>query len=66
MPAGRRPRIMFVTDEPVKDALEKWADDESKTVSGLLDELIKEILIQKGYIEPPKKLLGQLIRDHKT
>jgi hypothetical protein len=57
---------MFVTDEPVKDALEKWADDESKTVSGLLDELIKEILIQKGYIEPPKKLLGQLIRDRKT
>jgi hypothetical protein len=57
---------MFVTDEPVKEALEKWAEDESKTVSGLLDELIKEILIQKGYIEPPKKLLGQLIRDRKT
>ena len=57
---------MFVSDEPTKDALEKWAEDEGKTVSALLDQLVKEVLIQKGYIEPPKKLLSQLTSDRKT
>lgn len=55
--SGRRPRIMFVTDEKVKKALEDWAESESRTVSSLLDELVKEVLVQKGYIEAPKKLL---------
>jgi len=58
MPAGKRPRVMFVTSDHVKQALERWAEDEDKTVSSLLDELIKEVLVQKGYLEPPKKLLS--------
>ena len=57
MSLGRRPRIMFVTDEKTKKALEDWAEAESRTVSNLLDELVKEVLVQKGYIEAPKKLL---------
>jgi hypothetical protein len=59
MPAGKRPRVMFVTDELTKEALERWAEEEGRTVSNLLDELVKEVLVQKGYIEPPKKLLSQ-------
>jgi CopG-like RHH_1 or ribbon-helix-helix domain, RHH_5 len=66
MPAGRRPRVMFVTDDRTKEALEKWADVEGRTVSNLLDELVKEVLVQKGFIEPPKKLLSQLGTSHKT
>jgi hypothetical protein len=66
MPAGRRPRVMFVTDDPIKLALEKWASDEGKTVSSLLDELVKEVLAQKGYVDPPKKLLSQSTNTRKT
>lgn len=58
MAISRRPRIMFVTSEENKKALEVWASDTSRTVSSLLDELISEILIQKGLIEAPKKLLN--------
>jgi hypothetical protein len=58
MAISRRPRIMFVTSEENKKALEVWASDTSRTVSSLLDELISEVLIQKGLIEPPKKLLN--------
>ncbi|BAZ12302.1 hypothetical protein NIES4071_41320 [Calothrix sp. NIES-4071] len=66
MPAGKRPRVMFVTDDQTKEALEKWADAEGRTVSNLLSELVKEVLVQKGYIEPPKKLLSQSARSYKT
>ena len=58
MTTGKRPSIMFVTSEENKQALEAWAKDTSKTVSSLLDELITEVLAQKGLIEPPKKLLN--------
>ncbi|BAZ71359.1 hypothetical protein NIES4106_61560 (plasmid) [Fischerella sp. NIES-4106] len=65
MPAGSRPRIMFVTDEEVKEALEHWAEDERRSVSSLIDTILRELLVEKGYLEPPKKLLSQL-RDRKT
>lgn len=53
----RKPRIMFQTDEPTKEALERWAEDEGKTVSNLIDTALKELLLEIGYLEPPKKLL---------
>lgn len=53
----RKPRIMFQTDEPTKEALERWASDEGKTLSNLIDTALKELLIEMGYSEPPKKLL---------
>lgn len=63
--ATRKPRIMFQTDEAAKDALERWASDENRTLSSLIDTVLKELLIEKGYLEPPKKLLNRT-SDRKT
>jgi hypothetical protein len=65
MPTGKSPRIMFVTDDKTKEAIDKWASDEHRAVSGLLNDLVKEFLVQKGYLEPPKKFLSQR-SDRKT
>lgn len=55
---ARRPRIMFVTDEWAKQALDDWAESENLTTSSLLDKLVQEVLVAKGYSpEAPKKLL---------
>ena len=61
----RKPRIMFQSDEATKEALERWASDENRTVSSLIDTVLKELLIEKGYLEPPKKLLSRT-SDRKT
>lgn len=56
---------MFQTDEATKDALERWASDENRTLSSLVDTVLKELLIEKGYLDPPKKLLNRT-SDRKT
>ena len=56
---------MFQTDEPTKQALERWAEEEGKTVSNLIDTALKELLLEIGYLEPPKKLLKRA-SNHQT
>ena len=56
---------MFQSDEATKEALERWASDENRTMSSLIDTVLKELLIEKGYLEPPKKLLSKT-SDRKT
>ena len=48
---------MFVSDEETRAALERWAADEKKTLSNLINTVLKELLLDLGYLEPPKKLL---------
>jgi len=37
----RRPRIGFVCDQGLKESLEKWAEEESRTVSNLIELICK-------------------------
>jgi hypothetical protein len=51
MAVFRRPRIGFVCDQALKEALEQWAEEESRTVSNLIE------LICKNAVEAKKQAM---------
>jgi len=51
MVVSRRPRVAFVCDQTLKESLEKWAEEESRTVSNLIE------LICKNAVEAKKQTM---------
>jgi hypothetical protein len=41
---SRRPRIGFVCDQTLKESLEKWAEEESRTLSNLIELICKNAI----------------------
>ncbi|SRR5579883_306387 len=48
----RRPRIMFICDEAIKETLEKRAAAEHRTVSNLVEMIVVEELRRNSHSEP--------------
>lgn len=46
MGTNKRPRIAFICDQELKDALEKWADAEGRTLSNLMERIAQNALAQ--------------------
>lgn len=47
----KKPRVMFTCDESLKDALEAWADKESRTVSNLCELIVRKAAQNAGYLK---------------
>jgi len=48
---SRRPRIAFICDHALKESLEQWAEEESRTLSNLIE------LICKNAVEAKKQTM---------
>ncbi|WP_103126980.1 ribbon-helix-helix domain-containing protein [Nostoc cycadae] len=44
---SRRPRIAFVCDQSLKESLERWAEEESRTLSNLVELICKNAVENK-------------------
>jgi hypothetical protein len=47
----KKPRVMFTCDEPLKEALEAWAEKESRTVSNLCELIVRKAARDAGYLK---------------
>lgn len=47
----KKPRVMFTCDDSLKDALEAWAEDESRTVSNLCELIVRKAAQDAGYLK---------------
>jgi hypothetical protein len=56
MVATRRPRIGFVCDQTLKESLEQWAEEESRTLSNLIE------LICKNALEAKKQAMEKTVK----
>jgi len=53
---SRRPRIAFICDQTLKESLEQWATEESRTLSNLIE------LICKNAVEAKKQAMEKTIK----
>ncbi|MEB3150500.1 MAG: hypothetical protein VKL60_15995, partial [Sphaerospermopsis sp.] len=44
---ARRPRIAFICDQSLKESLEKWAEEENRTLSNLVESICKNAVQTK-------------------
>jgi hypothetical protein len=42
-----KPKVMFVTDEETREYLEAWAGDEGRSLSNLVDRIVKAAIKQR-------------------
>lgn len=49
----KRPRIMFTCDDETKSYLEEWAETENRTLSNLMETLVREAIAARQAHEPP-------------
>lgn len=47
----KKPRIMFTTDDDLKQALKEWADNESRTVGNLCEVIVRKAAKDAGYLQ---------------
>jgi hypothetical protein len=53
----RRTAVISIrTDEQLKKALEDAAEWDSRSLAGLVEKILKEWCVEKGYIRPPRTL----------
>lgn len=52
---SEKPRVMFLCDESLKDALKAWADEESRTVSNLCELIVRQAAKDAGYLKDDGK-----------
>jgi hypothetical protein len=45
--------ISFRVDDDIKDAIEKAAADDSRTVTSYAEKVLRDDLRKKGYLQPP-------------
>lgn len=57
-PKYRRPRVMFICEQEVKDYLEGWADSENRTVSNLVETLVTDAITVKQSGRSDKEALA--------
>ena len=55
MPTTKK-RILIQVDDDLDEALKSCAEDEDRSVSSLVVSVMREVLVQKGYLEPKKPL----------
>lgn len=58
-------RVMFQADYDLDEALKACADDENRSISSLIASVMREYLIQKGYLQE-KKSMPTTIVSYKT
>lgn len=46
----KKPRITFTCDESLRDALEAWSKQESRTVSNLCELIVRQAARDMGYL----------------
>ncbi|WP_448603824.1 ribbon-helix-helix domain-containing protein [Thermoleptolyngbya sp.] len=42
-----KPKVMFVTDEETREYLETWAEEEGRSISNLVDRIVKAAIKQR-------------------
>ncbi len=47
----KRPRVIFMCSEETKDALQKWAKREKRTLSNMIERIVDEALAQEKTID---------------
>jgi hypothetical protein len=47
----KKPRVMFTCDEPLKESLEAWAEHESRTVSNLVELIVRQAAKDAGHLQ---------------
>ena len=52
--AERKPFLLRV-DPQVLKALQKWADDDLRSLNGQIEFLLRRLLIEQGRLKPPAK-----------
>ncbi len=45
---SKKPRVVIYVNEETKAVLDKWAEDERRTVNNLINLLIEDAIITKG------------------
>ena len=51
MPSDKKPFVLRISPDTLK-ALEKWADDEFRSLNGQIEYLLQEALKKNGRIKP--------------
>ncbi len=59
---SKKPRVMFLCDESLKDALEAWAEKESRTVSNLCELIVKKAAQDAGFLKDSESPIGEGIQ----
>ncbi len=59
---SKKPRVMFLCDESLKDALEAWADKESRTVSNLCELIVKKAAQDAGFLRDDQSPVSEGIQ----
>ncbi len=59
---SKKPRVMFLCDESLKDALEAWAEKESRTVSNLCELIVKKAAQDAGFLKDDQSSIGEGIQ----
>jgi hypothetical protein len=47
----KKPRVTFTCDESLRDALEAWSQQESRTVSNLCELIVRQAARDAGYLQ---------------
>ena len=55
----KRPRIMFTADEALKEALDRWAQKETRTISNLCEVVLRKAAIEAGYLSEAEELMSK-------
>jgi len=56
---SKKPRVMFLCDESLKEALEAWAEKESRTVSNLCELIVKKAAQDAGFLTDDQSPIGE-------
>ncbi|NJL62275.1 MAG: hypothetical protein HC903_11105 [Methylacidiphilales bacterium] len=62
--ATTKKRILIQVDDDLDEALKACAEAEDRSVSSLVVSTMRELLVQKGYLQPKK--LAKTTSDRKT
>lgn len=54
----RRPRLAFICNESSKEFLEEWAQNETRSVSNLIETIVEEAIATKKSINSDKEALA--------